>query len=52
MVKKHFVRLSRDNHWHLEVVAEVRYEIKKTFKHHRDKARDIEVDIYRLTHTA
>lgn len=35
----------------MEVVAEVRYEIKKTFKHHKDKSRDIEVDIYRFTHT-
>jgi predicted RNA methylase len=50
--RDHFVRLSESKGFHLEVLANLRYDIPKTFKHHKEKSRDIAVDLYRFTHKA
>jgi predicted RNA methylase len=47
---QHFVRLANDNDFHMEVVAELKYDIPKTFKHQKQKTKDIFVDLYRFTH--
>jgi predicted RNA methylase len=31
-------------------VAELRYELPKVFKFHREKSKDIAVDLYRFSH--
>eukprot|EP01041_Mallomonas_annulata_P004966 gene4966-9937_t len=45
---EHFVRLATDKGWNIEVIAELRYDIPKTFKYHKEKTKDIEVDLYRF----
>lgn len=44
----HFIIES--NGYKLEVVAELRYELPKVFKFHREKSKDIAVDLYRFSH--
>jgi len=47
---QHFQKLSFQNNWRMEVVAELNYNIPKTFAHHRRESKDIEVDLYRFCH--
>lgn len=46
--REHFQRLAKHEKVGLEVVAELRYEIKNTFAHHKKKTIDIDVDILRF----
>ncbi|KAJ1429911.1 methyltransferase like 5 [Ochromonadaceae sp. CCMP2298] len=48
--RDHFVRLAQEHNFKLEVLAEVKYDIPKTFKHHKHKSKDIFVDLLRFTH--
>jgi len=36
----------------MEVIAELRYELPKVFRFHKEKTKDIAVDIYRFSHLA
>jgi predicted RNA methylase len=36
----------------IEVLAELRYELPKVHKFHKSKSIDIEVDLYRFSHTS
>jgi predicted RNA methylase len=47
---QHFVRLASENDLHMEVLAELKYDIPKTFKHQKMKSKDVFVDLYRFTH--
>jgi rRNA N6-adenosine-methyltransferase METTL5 len=47
--REHFIRLAGAMGFTLEVVAEVKYDIPKTFKYHKDKSRDIAVDLLRFS---
>ena len=47
--RDHFVRLAIAKGFKLEVVAELKYDIPKTFKHHKEKSRDIAVDLLRFS---
>jgi len=47
--REHFVRMASSMGFTLEVVAEVKYDIPKTFKYHKDKSRDIAVDLLRFS---
>jgi predicted RNA methylase len=47
---KHFVRLAAEHDLHFEVLAELKYDIPKTFKHQKMKSKDVFVDLYRFTH--
>jgi rRNA N6-adenosine-methyltransferase METTL5 len=49
--RSHFDKLADENGWSFEVCAELNYELPKTMKHHKDKSRDIKVDLYRFAHT-
>jgi len=46
---QHFVRLCERSGWRLEVVAQLRYDIPKTFRHQRERSRDVEVDLLRFS---
>ena len=46
--RTHFVRLAEARGYSLEVVAEMRYDIPKTFKHHKEKSKDVAVDLLRF----
>jgi len=48
--RDHFFRLAEEKEWNIEVIAEMRYDLPKTHKFHKQKSKDIEVDMYRLTH--
>lgn len=38
--------------YQMEVIAELRYELPKVHKFHKQKSKDIEVDLYRFSHTS
>ena len=43
--------LSTDiNNLNMEVIAELKYDIPKTFKYHKEKSKDVFVDLYRFSH--
>mmetsp|Transcript_7230 Transcript_7230/g.12018 ORF Transcript_7230/g.12018 Transcript_7230/m.12018 type:complete len:170 (-) Transcript_7230:58-567(-) len=48
--RQHFVKLAEDHNFNLEVLAELKYDIPKTFSYHKQKSKDIYVDLYRFTH--
>lgn len=48
--REHFLRLAELNNYKIEVVAELKYDIPKTHKFHKEKSKDIYVDLYRFTH--
>ena len=48
--RSHFVKLAAENSWDFQVAAEMRFNIPKTFKFHKEKSKDIMVDLYRLSH--
>lgn len=48
--REHFVRLSDSLGYRMEVIAELRYELPKVFRFHKEKTKDIAVDIYRFSH--
>ena len=48
--RDHFVRRAAEHDWHLEMVAELRYDLPKTHVFHKQKSKDIEVDLYRFSH--
>lgn len=48
--RDHFIRLCEEKEWSIEVVAEMRYDLPKTHKFHKQKSKDIEVDMYRFSH--
>ena len=48
--RDYFIRKSSETGWKLEVLAELRYDLPKTHKFHKQKSKDIEVDLYRFTH--
>jgi predicted RNA methylase len=50
--RQHFVRKAEAEGWSMEVVAELRYDIPKTFKWHKQKSKDIDVDLYRFAHVS
>ena len=45
-----FVRKAAELNWGIEVVAELRYDLPKMHKFHKQKSKDIEVDLLRFTH--
>jgi predicted RNA methylase len=49
---QHFVRLAANNNFKLEVLAELKYDIPKMFKYHKEKSKDVYVDLYRFTHVS
>ena len=48
--RDHFVKFANNNDLNIEVIAELRYDIPKTFKHHKEKSKDVYVDLYRFSH--
>jgi predicted RNA methylase len=50
--RDHFVRIAEARGWKLEVLAELRYDLPKMHKHHKQKSKDIEVDLLRFHHVA
>ena len=46
-----FVKKAAECNWGIEVLAELKYDIPKTHKFHKQKSKDIEVDLIRLFHT-
>ena len=48
--RSHFVKLATENSWDFQVAAEMKFNIPKTFKFHKEKSKDIMVDLYRLSH--
>jgi rRNA N6-adenosine-methyltransferase METTL5 len=48
--RDHFVKLAEANGYGFEVLAELRYELPKVHKFHKQKTKDIEVDLYRFSH--
>ena len=48
--RDHFIRKASENDWNLEMVAELRYDLPKTHVFHKQKTKDIEVDLYRFSH--
>ena len=46
-----FHRLCQQWQVHGEVVAEMRFELKRSYAFHKEKSRDVEVDLWRFTHT-
>jgi len=46
--RAHFIKLASIRDYSIEVVAEMKYNIPKTFKYHKEKSRDIEVDMLRF----
>jgi predicted RNA methylase len=49
--RDYFLRKSDENDWKMEVIAEMRYDLPKTHKFHKQKSKDIEVDLYRFSHS-
>lgn len=47
---QHFIRLAAAQNLKIEVIAELKYELPKVHKFHKQKSKDIEVDLYRFTH--
>ena len=47
--RAHFDRLAKAADLRFEVVAELKYDIPKTFNYHKEKSKDIEVDILRFS---
>ena len=47
--RAHFDRLAKAEGLRFEVVAELKYDIPKTFNYHKEKSKDIEVDILRFS---
>ena len=52
LLLQHFIRLAEEHDYTLEVLAELKYDIPKTFKHQKLKTKDVFVDLYRFTHKA
>ena len=48
--REHFIKFAQNNGLNIEVIAELRYDIPKTFKYHKEKSKDVFVDLYRFTH--
>ena len=48
--RSHFVKLAAENSWDFQLAAEMKFNIPKTFKFHKEKSKDIMVDLYRLSH--
>lgn len=48
--RDHFERLAENHNFTFEVIAELKYDIPKTFKFHKEKSKDIYVDLLRFTH--
>jgi rRNA N6-adenosine-methyltransferase METTL5 len=48
--RDYFVKLAESNGYGFEVLAELRYELPKVHKFHKQKSKDIEVDLYRFWH--
>ena len=49
---QHFIRLAASQGFNMEVVAELKYELPKVHKFHKQKSKDIEVDLYRFSHNS
>ena len=49
--RSHFEKLALENSWDFQVAAEMKFDIPKTFKFHKEKSKDIMVDLYRISHT-
>jgi predicted RNA methylase len=47
--RDHFVRLADAKGYKIEVLAELRYELPKQFKYHKEKSKDIAVDLLRFS---
>lgn len=47
---QHFVRLAASQNYRFDLVAELKYELPKVHKFHKQKSKDIEVDLYRFSH--
>ena len=48
--RDHFARFATKNDYHIEVIAELRYDIPKTFHYHKKQSKDIQVDLLRFSH--
>lgn len=48
--RDHFIKYAELNNCNIEVIAELKYDIPKMFKYHKEKSKDINVDLYRFTH--
>jgi rRNA N6-adenosine-methyltransferase METTL5 len=46
--RAHFFRLAESRGYKIEVVAEMKYDIPKTFKYHKEKSKDVAVDLLRF----
>jgi hypothetical protein len=49
---QHFIRLAASQGFSMEVIAELKYELPKVHKFHKQKSKDIEVDLYRFSHNS
>lgn len=49
--RKHFERLAREECWHFEAIAQLNYDLPKTMRHHKEKSKDISVDLLRFAHS-
>ena len=49
---QHFIRLAASQGFNMEVIAELKYELPKVHKFHKQKSKDIEVDLYRFSHNS
>ena len=47
---KHFVKVADAHDYNIEVLAELKFDVPKMYKHHKQKSKDIFVDLYRFTH--
>jgi rRNA N6-adenosine-methyltransferase METTL5 len=48
--RNHFIKKAKEKEWQLEMVAELRYDLPKTHVFHKQKSKDIQVDLYRFSH--
>ena len=47
--RDHFIRLAKTENLGFEVVAELKYDIPKTFSYHKEKSKDVFVDVLRFS---
>ena len=50
--RDHFIRKASEEGWKIDIIAELRYDLPKTHRFHKQKSKDIEVDLYRFSHTS
>jgi len=48
--RKHFEKFAAEQGWTFETIAQLNYDLPKTMRHHKEKSKDISVDLYRFAH--